>query len=47
MCPGLNEGLFGPGTVAHTKENTTKTPIEEFADFIAEMYRSTISSKAA
>jgi hypothetical protein len=47
MCRGLNEGLFGPGTVARTKENTTETPIEEFADFFAEMYRSTISRKAA
>jgi uncharacterized protein YbjT (DUF2867 family) len=47
MCKGLNDGLFGPGTVARTKENTTETSIEEFADFFAKMYRSTISRKAA
>jgi len=47
MCKGLNEGLFGLGKIARTKENTTETSIEDFADHFAKVYRSTISRKAA
>jgi uncharacterized protein YbjT (DUF2867 family) len=47
MCKGLNDGLFGSGKVGRTTPNTTETSIEEFADFFAKAYRSTISKKAA
>jgi uncharacterized protein YbjT (DUF2867 family) len=47
MSKGLNNGLFGLGKVVRTKDNTTETSIEEFADHFAKVYRSTISRKAA
>jgi uncharacterized protein YbjT (DUF2867 family) len=37
MSKALNDGLFAVG-IPRTKENTTPTPMEEFADVFAKMY---------
>ncbi len=47
MSKGLNDGLFGITKIPRTPENTTKTPIEEFAEYFAAVYYSGSSRKAA
>jgi uncharacterized protein YbjT (DUF2867 family) len=39
MSKGMNDGLFGTGKTPRTRENTTETAFEEFADFFAQVYR--------
>jgi uncharacterized protein YbjT (DUF2867 family) len=47
MSKGLNDGLFGITKITRTRENTTETSIEEFADYFAKVFQSVISTKAA
>jgi hypothetical protein len=39
MIKGMNDGLFGTNRTPRTPENTTGTPVEEFADYFATVYK--------
>ena len=46
MSKGMNDGLFGGTKIRRTPDNTTATPVEEFADVFAEAYRSKMTKAA-
>ena len=46
MCEALNNGLFAVGR-QRTKDNSTSTSIEEFADTFAQLYAASMLHKAA
>jgi uncharacterized protein YbjT (DUF2867 family) len=46
MGKGMNDRLFGTGKTPRTRENTTETAFEEFADYFAQVYGSKVRKAA-
>jgi len=46
MSKGMNDGLFGTGKTPRTRENTTETAFEEFADYFDRVYRGRVKKAA-
>ena len=46
MGKGMSDGLFGTGKTPRTRENTTETAFEEFADYFDRVYRGRVKKAA-